>query len=92
MKKKLIKIPIIILSSLVAIFALAVLIFNIFTKAPAAKTMRHSKKGFVIPYSNKGYIAQGISYDEGSGNFYLTGYMKDGSASPIFVEIGRAHV
>ena len=85
MKKKLIKIPIIILSSLVTIFALAVLIFNIFTKAPAAKTMRHSKKGFVIPYSNKGYIAQGISYDEGSGNFYLTGYMKDGSASPIFV-------
>ena len=79
------KIIAIVASIPVTIFLLAVIVFNIFTKAPAAKNLRHSKKGFVIPYSNKGYIAQGISYDEGSGNFYLTGYMKDGSASPIFV-------
>lgn len=85
MKKLLIKIPIIILSSLVSIFLLAVIVFNIFTKAPAGKNLRHSKKGFIIPYSNKSYIAQGISYDKDSGNFYLTGYMKDGSASPIFI-------
>ena len=83
--KKIIKPIIILLSSLVAIFVVAVLVFNIFTKVPARKTLRHSKKAFVIPYSNKGYIAQGIAYDEESGNFYLTGYMKDKSASPIFI-------
>lgn len=83
--KLFLKIAVGVAATLAAIFILAVLVFNIFTKAPAGKNLRHSKKGFVIPYSNKGYIAQGISYDESSGNFYLTGYMKDGSASPIFV-------
>lgn len=85
MKKSLIKIPIIILSSLVTVFILAVLVFNIFTNAPARASLKQSKKSFVIPWSNKGYIAQGITYDLASGNFYLTGYMKDGSASPILV-------
>ena len=70
---------------LAGIFILAVIVFNIFTKAPAAASLKQSKKSFVIPWSNKGYIAQGITYDLASGNFYLTGYMKDGSASPILV-------
>ena len=85
MKKLFIKIPVIILSCLAAVFALAVLVFNIFTKAPASASLKQSKKSFVIPWSNKGYIAQGITYDLASGNFYLTGYMNDGSASPILV-------
>ena len=83
--KKLIKILSIILSIPLTIFLLGVLVFNIFTKAPARSSLQHSKKAFVIPWSNKGYIAQGISYDQGTDNFYLTGYMKDGSASPILV-------
>ena len=70
---------------LAGIFILAVIVFNIFTKAPAMASLKQSKKSFVIPWSNKGYIAQGITYDLASGNFYLTGYMKDGSASPILV-------
>ena len=74
-----------ILAIAASIYILAIIVFNIFTKAPAAKTLRHSKKAFVIPYSNKGYIAQGIAYDQESDNFYLTGYMKDGSASPILI-------
>ena len=74
-----------ILAVLLSIYILAIIVFNIFTKAPAHQSLRHSKKAFVIPYSNKGYIAQGIAYDEASGNFYLTGYMKDKSASPIFI-------
>ncbi len=85
MKKLFIKIPVIILSCLAVVFALAVLVFNIFTKAPASASLKQSKKSFVIPWSNKGYIAQGITYDLASGNFYLTGYMNDGSASPILV-------
>lgn len=83
--KKLIKILSIILSIPLTLFLLGVLVFNIFTKAPARASLRNSKRAFVIPWSNKGYIAQGITYDKTSDNFYLTGYMTDGSASPIFV-------
>ena len=79
------KICVRLITSLAALFVLGVIVFNIFTKAPAAKALRQSKKAFVIPYSNKGYIAQGIAYDQKTENFYLTGYMKDGSASPILI-------
>ena len=74
-----------ILAVAAAIYILAIIVFNVFTNVPAAKALRHSKKAFVIPYSNKGYIAQGIAYDQKTDNFYLTGYMKDGSASPILI-------
>ena len=85
MKKKLIKILTITFGSLLALFWLAVLAFNLVENGPARASLKKSKRGFVIPWSNKGYIAQGITYDEESNNFYLTGYMKDGSASPILV-------
>ena len=83
--KKLIKILTITFGSLLALFWLAVLAFNIMENGPARTSLKNSKRGFVIPWSNKGYIAQGITYDFAKGNFYLTGYMKDGSASPILV-------
>ena len=83
--KKLIKILTIIGASLLALFWLCVMVMTFITKTPGHASLRHSKRGFVIPWSNKGYIAQGITYDQAGNNFYLTGYMKDGSASPIFV-------
>ena len=82
--KKLQKILIITLFSLFFAFELAVIAMNIYTKAPAHASIKKSQQAFAIPWSNKGYIAQGITYDKASDNFYLTGYMKDGSASPIF--------
>ena len=63
----------------------AVLGVIIYFRAPVHSYYKISKKGFVIPDSNKNYIAQGISYDSASDNFYLTGYMKNGSASPIYI-------
>ena len=85
--KKLIleKIIPIIIFSLFFVFELLVFAMNIYTKAPARKALKNSQEAFVIPWTNKGYIAQGITYDPASDNFYLTGYMNDGSASPIFV-------
>lgn len=44
-----------------------------------------SEKGFKIPELNKGFIPQGISYDSKTDNFFVTGYEKDGSASPVFL-------
>ena len=75
----------IILFTLFFLFELVVFAMTIYTRAPARKSLKKSEKAFVIPWSNKGYISQGITYDKASDNFYLTGYMKDGSASPIFV-------
>ncbi|MCR4735602.1 MAG: hypothetical protein K5829_11420 [Treponema sp.] len=79
------KILIVILSVIAALILLLVLGINIYTKVPAMSAYSKSKGAFIIPYSNKGYIAQGLAYDKKSDNFYLTGYMKDGSASPIFI-------
>ena len=83
--KKLKTILIIALFSLFFVFELIVIVMNIYSKAPAHKSLKNSEQAFAIPWTNKGFIAQGITYDKASDNFYLTGYMKDGTASPIFV-------
>ena len=83
--KKIYSILIITLFSLFFLFELVIFAMNIYTKGPARKSIKNSVQAFAIPWSNKGYIAQGITYDAASDNFYLTGYMKDGSASPILV-------
>ncbi len=83
--KKLKTILIITLFSLFFLFELIVVAMNIYTKGPAHKVLKKSEQAFSIPWTNKGFIAQGITYDKASDNFYLTGYMKDGTASPIFV-------
>lgn len=44
-----------------------------------------SEKAFKIPDCNAGFVAQGISYDTDTSSFFVTGYMSDGSASPIYV-------
>lgn len=74
-----------ILITIVAIVVVFILAVRIYFRAPVYSYYRESIKAFVIPESNNGYIAQGISYDKTSGNFYLTGYMNDGSASPIYI-------
>lgn len=43
-----------------------------------------SEKGFKIPELNEAYIPQGIWHDEDRKLIFLTGYMNDGSASPIY--------
>lgn len=40
---------------------------------------------FSIPGIHDGYIPQGITYDEASGNFLCCGYMGDKSASRVYV-------
>ena len=40
---------------------------------------------FKIPGSSDGFIAQGISYDDREDTFFITGYMKDKSASPVYL-------
>ncbi len=68
-----------------AIVLIVILIINLIIKIPAYKNQKKSEKAFVIPYINKGFIPQGITYDENSDNFYVTGYMFGSKASPIFI-------
>lgn len=42
-------------------------------------------RNFLIAGLSEGYITQGISYDKDTDNFFMTGYMNDHSASPIYV-------
>lgn len=79
--KKLIKV---LLGILIVLF---VLVFGvrIYFRAPVHNYYKISKKAFVIPGIKNGFIAQGISYDKEDNLFYVTGYMKDGSASPIYI-------
>ena len=46
---------------------------------------KHSEKEFTIPDINSGFIAQGLTYDARSDCFFMTGYMNDKSASPIYM-------
>lgn len=43
-----------------------------------------SRKAFVIPELNKGFVAQGLCYDDKAKDFLVAGYKLDG-ASPIYV-------
>lgn len=56
-----------------------------YLKLPVGHYYSISEKGFKIPELNKGFIPQGISYDSRTDNFFVTGYEKDGSASPVFL-------
>ena len=44
-----------------------------------------SKNAFVIPGLNDDYIPQGLDYDSEQEMFIMSGYMKDHSASPIYL-------
>lgn len=45
----------------------------------------NSIKAFTVPDIDNGYIPQGIAYDPASDNIFLTGYMGNGSESPIYI-------
>lgn len=54
-------------------------------RVPVQDYYTASEKAFKIPDCNAGFVAQGISYDTDTSSFFVTGYMNDGSASPIYV-------
>ena len=54
-------------------------------RIPVHDYYKNSEKAFVIPGLNDGFIAQGLSYDEASDCFFITGYMNQKEASPVYV-------
>lgn len=71
------------------IVAIAVIVFFGavigYFKIPVSDYYRASEKAFKIPGTSDGFIAQGISYDDREDTFFITGYMKDESASPVYL-------
>lgn len=57
----------------------------IYFRVPVNSYYTASERGFKIPAINSGFVPQGIDYDEESDSFYITGYMTDSSASPIYI-------
>ncbi|MBO4414929.1 MAG: hypothetical protein J5824_02980 [Lachnospiraceae bacterium] len=77
-----------ILTALAICFAVMILILigaRLYFRIPVSGYYKNSEKGFKIPDINKGFIPQGLAYDERSECFFVTGYMKDKSASPIYI-------
>ena len=54
-------------------------------RLPVNAYYKASEKAFVIPDINSGYVPQGLFYDEERELFLLSGYMKDHSASPVYL-------
>ena len=66
----------------ILVFVLGV---RLYFRLPVHSYYSSSEKGFLIPDSDNGFIAQGLAYSEPDDCFLVTGYMKDHSASPIYV-------
>lgn len=84
--KKFLKVLAIVLLSLILVVALFI------TGLKIAGHVRYDEsffndawKEFSIPGIHDGYVPQGITYDEASGNFLCCGYMDDGSTSRVYV-------
>lgn len=54
-------------------------------RLPVNAYYKASEKAFEIPGLSDGFIAQGIAYDEREDTFFVSGYMKDKSVSPLYL-------
>ena len=73
------------LGGLAALVALVLLGARLYFRIPVTDYYRASEHCFLIPDCNRGFVAQGITYDEQSGRFLVNGYQKDNIASPIYI-------
>lgn len=75
-----VKIAVLVIACLVVIVVIGA---NIYFKVPVMDYYKVSSKAFVIPDLNKGFIPQGLDYDDRCEQFFITGYYKEQS-SPIY--------
>lgn len=67
-----------------AAFLLLLLAAREYFRLPVLDYYRASEKSFRIPGLNNGFVPQGLSYDADADLFFVTGYQKDGTASPVY--------
>lgn len=68
--------------------ALAVMVLlgaRLYFRIPVRDYYKASEQGFLIPDCDRGFVGQGIAYDEETDRFLVNGYQKDNIASPIYI-------
>lgn len=78
----------VILSVICGLLALILLVLvgaRIYFRMPVSDYYRASEKAFRIPGLSDGFVPQGLDFDMRTDLFWVTGYMNDGSASPIYL-------
>ena len=75
---------ILIVSIVLGVLLLVLLGARLYFRLPVYDYYDASEKGFEIPGLSEDFVPQGMDYDD-RGYFWVTGYMTDGSASPIYM-------
>lgn len=85
MKKKIVKIICIILASILIAVLTAISVFSIADRVKYSEFYKNSEKLCTIPGLWDGVVQQGFDYSEEHGIYIYSGYMKDNSASRLYV-------
>lgn len=75
----------IIASSIVLVICIAFGSFILYFRLNAKDFYQASEKAFEIPGLSSGFVPQGLEFNDMDGDFLVSGYMKDGSASRLYV-------
>ena len=84
-KKSVLKTTAMIFCCVIATVLLAIFGFRAFFRLSVYPYYASSQKAFYIPDIDNGFVAQGLEYDGETDSFFVAGYDKDGSASPVYV-------
>lgn len=85
MKKKVFKIIGIVLAAILILVLLAVSVFSIMDRVKHREFYKNAEKVCPIPGLWDGAVQQGFDYSEELGTYIYAGYMKDGSASRLYI-------
>ncbi|MBQ8331671.1 MAG: hypothetical protein IJX94_04155 [Clostridia bacterium] len=80
-----VKVLCVVLASLIVLAGLVLLGARAYFRLPAGEYYKASEKGFEIPGLGDNFVPQGMDYDDRSACFFVTGYMSDGAASPVYL-------
>lgn len=81
---RLAKIALIVVGSIIGILIIAIIVVNVFVRTTYADFYNQAEDEFPIPGIDSGFIPQDIDYYDLGETWLYSGYMADGSPSPIF--------
>ncbi len=79
-----VEIILIVVAAIMCLAVLAVIIVNIFVRVSFGTFYEQSEREFTIPGLDSGFIPQDIDYYDVGETWLFSGYMADGSPSPVY--------
>lgn len=70
---------------LISIVVMFLIVVNMAFKLPVREFYSMSAREYKFPDLGLGFIPQGVFYDSDSDSIYMTGYMNDDSANPLYI-------